>query len=991
MKSRFRHAISATALAAVVFLQPHLASAQIQTGIISGVVRDTSGAVLPGVTVEAASPALIEKVRSGVTDGEGVYRVVSLVPGTYSVTFTLPGFSTVKREGLELSAGVTLPLNIDLRVGAVEETITVSGETPLVDVQNTTQHRVVTRDTFETLPTGGYWWNQAVILPGVSSSLQDVGGLNSRGVKAIMAIHGSMAADMPMLFNGMRYNAVWGTGGGSGGTYTVNSGTVEELAMDTAGASAEAESSGVRVNIIPRQGGNRFSGNNTFTYASDALQGANLNDKLRARGAGNPAKTIHNWDINPALGGPIKQDRAWFFFSYQTAGVESEPAAAVVDTVPDDFQFTRDTSAAFPRSLVRYHSVAARLTAQTSKNSKFGFYADHTPQYRRTITNAATWEATTVQQTPINELYQATWTWTATNRVLVDVGQSFHPELFKFPNLPGVPDNRTGILDTGLGITYRAPTAAIEQRSDQYAGRASVSYVTGSHNLKVGGDWFWGDRVYTQRLQTDMHYIFNNGAPTFVRLRTTPNPASDKVNLNLGLFVQEQWTRKQLTLNLGLRFDYLNASTPAQDVPANRFVGRRVFPEFPNQPNWRDISPRIGASYDLFGNGRTAIKGNISRYMELQAVGVTELVNPMIAPGGTTTDRSWSDANRNFFPDCELTNPLLNGECGPNTNANFGRAIVTTRYQDGLLNGWGNRGFNWELSMGIQHQLTDGLSAEVSYHRRWFGNLRVLDNLDVTPADYNPYCVTSPVHASLPGGGGQQLCGYYDITPSKLATNTNVWVDGSELGAKQTFNGVDINLNARLRGGLVLQGGLAVGKNYGSIQTYAPLGAGAGANQAFQPTCFVVDSPQVGEFCNENPPYQGQLKGSAIVPLPWWGLETSVTFQSIPGIERRAAWAAPNSAISPTLGRNLAGGAATATVQLIRPFTEFEDRLNQFDFRVSKNIKVGSTTIRPQFSVFNLFNASTVLGINTAFGGAWLRPTNILAPRIATIGAQVNF
>src|SRR5262249_5017464 len=233
---------------------PVTASGQIQTGTISGVVRDASGAVLPGVTVEASSPALIEKVRTALTDGEGVYRVINLSPGTYAVTFTLPGFTTVRRESLELSAGVTLPLNVEMRVGAIEETVTVSGTTPLVDVQNVTQHRVVTRDVFEPLPTGGYWWNQAVILPGVSSTLQDVGGLSSRGVKAVMSIHGSMSSDMPMLFNGMRYNAVWGTGGGSGGTYTVNSGTVQELAIDTSGATAEAESSGVRVNVIPREG-----------------------------------------------------------------------------------------------------------------------------------------------------------------------------------------------------------------------------------------------------------------------------------------------------------------------------------------------------------------------------------------------------------------------------------------------------------------------------------------------------------------------------------------------------------------------------------------------------------------------------------------------------------------------------------------------------------------------------------------------------------------
>jgi hypothetical protein len=377
--------------------------------------------------------------------------------------------------------------------------------------------------------------------------------------------------------------------------------------------------------------------------------------------------------------------------------------------------------------------------------------------------------------------------------------------------------------------------------------------------------------------------------------------------------------------------------------------------------------------------------------MELQAVGVTELVNPMIAPGGTTTGRSWGDANGNFIPDCDLTNPARNGECGPDDNANFGKAIVTTRYAPGVVNGWGTRGFNWEVAAGVSHQLFSGLSMDASYHRRWYGNLRVLDNLAVTPSDYDPYCVTSPVDPRLPGGGGQHVCGLYDINPTKLGLNDNQWFIADNLGAKQTFNGVDVTVNARMWRGVVVQGGVSTGVTNTSLQIYAPLGPGAGANQAYANTCFVVDSPQVTEFCNQNPPWLTQVKGSAVMPLPWWGLETSLAYQGIPGIEKRAVWAAPNALIAPSLGRDLAGGARTATVQLITPNTQFEDRLHQFDLRFAKNIRMGRTNIRPQLSIFNLFNASTVLAINTAYGANWLRPTSILAPRIATLGAQINW
>ena len=312
------------------------------------------------------------------------------------------------------------------------------------------------------------------------------------------------------------------------------------------------------------------------------------------------------------------------------------------------------------------------------------------------------------------------------------------------------------------------------------------------------------------------------------------------------------------------------------------------------------------------------------------------------------------------MPDCDLTNPARNGECGPNDNANFGKALVTTRYAPGTVEGWGTRGFNWEMSAGIQHELLRGLSMEASYHRRTFGNLRVLDNLVVTPSDS---IGTASRRQLTPDSGRGRPAAVRAVQhqADKAGLNDNEWFIGDDLGAKQMFNGVDVTVNARIGRGVVIQGGVSSGVTDTSIQIYAPLGPGAGANQAYSNTCFVVDSPQVREFCNENPPFLTQIKGSAVVPLPWWGIETSLAYQSIPGIEVRAAWAAPNASIAPSLGRDLAGGARTATVQLITPNTQFEDRLHQFDLRIAKSIRVHATTIRPQFSIFNLFNSSTSL------------------------------
>jgi hypothetical protein len=965
----------------------------LQSGTIGGVVRDSSGAVLPGVTVEVSSPALIEKVRAGVTDGQGEYKIISLTPGVYTVTFTLPGFSVIKREGLEVSAGVTVAANVELHVGSLEETITVSGQTPLVDVQNSTQHRVISRQVFEGLPSGGYWTSTAVLLPGVTTQLQDVGGLATRGVKQQMAVHGSLLQDMPQLFDGMRFAAVWATGGGVAGSNFINSGMIQELAVDTSGATAEAEGAGVRVNIIPKQGGNRFSSTTLVNYSNDKLQGSNVDDQLRARGVSNPAVTNKLWEFNPTIGGPIKRDRLWFFFSYDWTGAVTTPPGLYYALNPTAYLFTPDTNREQPQTDTWNRGAALRLTLQTTRSSKLTLYGDHAPRHGSTPSATTVYEASTYQDQQTTRMLQAAWTWTASNRLLFEVGQTWRPEHWRYLNEPGISYDLVGILDGGLGITYRAPISQIAQVSHNYSGRASASYVTGSHSVKVGSDWFWGDRVFWNRVQnTNYYYNFTNGVPTAITQRATPTPAADNVKLDLGLFAQDQYTLKRLTFNLGVRFDYLNAYTPAQSVGPVTFVGPRSFPAFEDRPNWKDIDPRFGATFDPFGNGKTAIKGTVGRYAELQAVGITEVANPLLATAGVITTRAWNDANGNFIPDCVLTDFAANGECGPINNANFGQSIISTSYAPGVVTGWGTRGYNWEVSGAIQHEVRPGLSVEASYHRRWYGNFRVLTNTLVNSTrDFTPYCVTAPTDPRLPGGGGNQVCGLYDITPTKFGLSNNVWVLTDDPAARQVYNGADVTVNVRLPRGVVLHGGVNTGRMDTAFTLLSQTGISSSVQ--YQALCFTVpgNTPQLQEFCNERPPFQTQVKFFAIYPLPRWGLETSASFQSLPGPAMTASWAAPAAAITPSLGRSLSGGARTATVQLIRPNTVFGDRLNQTDFRVAKNFRVGSLRLQGQVDLYNLFNANPVIALNTTYGANWLRPINVLTPRMGRVGLLINF
>jgi hypothetical protein len=403
-------------------------------------------------------------------------------------------------------------------------------------------------------------------------------------------------------------------------------------------------------------------------------------------------------------------------------------------------------------------------------------------------------------------------------------------------------------------------------------------------------------------------------------------------------------------------------------------------------------------AYDLFGTGRTAVKASLGHYPDRV---IQASANPAVNLTRTTS-RNWGDTNRNYRPDCDLLNPVANGECGAWSNLNFGKANAETRYAEDAQSGFNDQFHNWQASVSFQHELRPGVGLNVGYFRTWYGGFLVGDNQLTTASDYDPFCITAPNDSRLPNSG-QRLCGFYDVKPAAFGLVDNLMTQASHYGTPtQVFNGVDVTLNARFGQGGQFSGGLSMGRT--STNNCYQNDDPSLTAQVFPGVLVLPATSTVargGAFCDVTPPWSQstQVKFMAVYPLPWH-IQTSAIYQNSSGIPITASYVATNAEILPSLGRNLGScrGAATCTgnvtVELIPPNSLFEPRLQQVDLRFSRIFEFGSRKLRGDVDIYNLLNASNVLNMNTTYsppGGVWQDVTQILGGRLVRLGFQVEF
>ena len=957
-----------------------------ESGSIAGSARDTTGAMLPGVTVEAASPALIEKVRSVITDGAGQYRIVDLRPGIYTVTFSLPGFSTVRREGVRLTAGFTANIVEELRLGELTETITVSGASPLVDVQNVNQQRVMTREVLDAIPTGKQFTALAQLVPGVNVSgsngqvNQDVGGITGMSF-ALATIHGGKEDDQTVRINGMSVASLTSIGNAR---TNLQDGTIEEYGMQMAAAPAEFPYGGIYVNVIPRQGSNAFSGAFFVSGTNEDLQTNNLDEDLKRRGLAYPNAVRRVFDLNPSFGGPLKRDKLWFYAGFRYLETSSYVGGLFYPKDPAAWIYDPDTTRPAINDQKGKNETLNATYQISPKNRLTGFYNYDFQCYCHFGINPSQSPEASHFMKSRAILSQGTWVSTLTNRLLLEVGTSRYFNDLPRDEDPGATEPR--ITEQATGLSFRAQTNYPRNSQVIWHHRASIAYVTGSHNLKAGFSFenqYADDR--TRSIAPDVTYRTLNGVPNQITFQTTPYTFPVTLNPS-AYYAQDQWTIKRWTVNAGFRFDQFKSHyddikiTPTRWLPVSReFPGRNVL-------DWKDFSPRFGVAYDVFGNGKTAVKATLSRFVLQEGKTQTSAVHPVIAATNTLS-RTWTDLNGDRIFQGDPFNPALNGELGPSPNVNFGQPTAILSLDQDWATGFGTRPAQWETTVTLQHEIVPRLSVLAGYFQRNFVNFVVTDNVLVAPSDYDPFCIAAPVDSRLPGGGGQQICGLYDLNPSKLGQVQQVRTRSSNYGNQyERFNGFDLTANSRLAG-LVLQGGLSVGRR-------------------MTDNCDVVgkiDNPSP-YLCSLVSNWLPQIKFLGTYPLPWQDIQLSGTFQrTIPepaggarfnGMGMSAIYTATNAVVRPSLGRNLSAGVnANASVELLEPGV-FLDTTYQVDVRLAKTLKVKGSRIQGQFDVYNLLNANPVMRYSTAYGttgAGWLIPQALMPGRIIRLGAQLNF
>lgn len=922
-----------------------LAHAQ-TTGSITGLVTDASGAVLPGVTITLSGERLIGGPQTQISDTNGSYRFDRLVPGAYNVKFELQGFRTVERPDVRISAAFVATINGKMEVGSLSETITVTGESPTVDVRSNVQQTVMNQEILEGIPTGRDPWSLAKLIPGVQVATYDVGGTQSMQ-QSSMSAHGSNTNDVSYNIDGATVN--WPGGGGGATMMYYDQGMFEEVNYMTSAIPAETLAGGVSINMVTKDGGNMWKGNARYNFANDDLQAENWAETQRVNPLflGNPTKKTY--DFNLSGGGAIVQNRLWV-----NGTIRKWVVNKLVSARNDD-----GTQALDDNDLKNYSGKAVGQITTNNKLSVSYLWNDKIRGHRRDSNDRIPDIASVVQTNPV-QTTQAKYTGIKGSLVF-ESNFSVMDGQTNYTYQPGTDPASVRIIDTVTTEVFNASTREEHQPNSRHQFDNVFTFgksgFGGEHLIKAGVQWgrlFYGSDY---SVQGDHWLVYANGVPTAVRQYNSPAFSKNLAKVT-GFFIQDSWSMNRLTLNIGGRYDKYVGTLPDQSSPGGRFAAARTVTE--REAINQDIAVwRAGASYDVTGSGRTALKASYSRYGLQVGIDRVTNVNPLTVG---SRDCPWGDANGNRrFDEGELTGTCPGFSGGTLTNYAPG---VKWPYSD-------------EATAGIETQLPGAVRVGAMFYyrtnREQIGQVNTL----VPTSAYTQHTINVP---NGPGGTVASpkptTATVYNLNPALASAQLNVRDNVEYLDTE--YKGVEFTATKRFSQKWQMQAGFTIGKNTGGPPSP---GGFTNANELNDPNVTLFPNGVIGNDSET----ALRVSGSYELPL---AINLAGSLIANNGYPYQSTYTLTR-AVAATQGINLT--RASQVVLLSERGDERYDNVVMADIRLSRSFRFGSRSFQPQLDIFNITNSDTAVARTLAIGGSYLNPVEILAPRIIRLGFSLNF
>jgi hypothetical protein len=933
------------------------------SGSITGTVTDASGGVLPGVTVTISSPSM-QGVRSVTTVTDGTYRFLAVPPGEYRITYELAGFSTLVREGVRVSLGFTATINVAMAISGLEETVTVSGDSPVVDVTSTKTTMTFDSERMAALPNARDFWALLSVTPSIQVNRIDVGGSIAGSQSGYSAYDTKTDQHRPLI------EGLVMTEGTSGAGMFYDYGAVDEASIGTGGNSAEMPTPGVLSQFVFKSGGNTYHGREYADNEWEALQAHNIPNsetRLCPRGGCDSVqpqdlnRTLGHYDVNGDVGGYIKRDTLWWYGSGRLQKFRPQKP-----------------NLAIPNGGNTMQNIMGKVTYAPSQNDKLtGFaMANHLHDINRLDTfliGAATARHATGESTWNNywwtHLYKAGWERVINDLTFLELrGGQYKYDFFcesytvNAPAFADIGNNevRGGNRDGWSTVPARNQVLATLSRTQ--------NNWAGSHNFKIGGEWlretytFYRGRDGDGALPGDVLHVLNNGNPATVYLFQSPSVSENGLYTFSG-FVQDTWrVTSRLTVNAGVRVDHYRGFLPAQTSPPQSgpqasigAAGPQIeFAAVDKIFSWTLPAPRLGVIYDISGSGKTVLKFNAGLYWWNPGTNISQNVNPN--PPDWWRQYAWTDGNRNGVWDPGEQGQIVASRGG------VGSAVVDPELKDQRTG---------EIGAWLEREVMPNFGVRVGYVYRRISNFSVLANANRPFDAFN-------VPVTVPDPGRDGIAGNADDGPAIQALNLNPAFLALPVLNQQTnrpgvaeFHNLEISATKRVSSWWSLQGSFAYRWNRDQENAYfgntlRSLKVPANPNDTIN-----TDSGRYN-FTTWSSKVNGTLEA------PWsMRLSPSVRLQS-----------------GQPFGRVVVARLNYGNQQILaEPISsQRQDNVVLVDMRAERVFRTGaSQSISPFIDVYNIFNANTVVNLAWTSGSSYLLPTTIVAPRIMRLGIKYEW